>query len=249
MSAGFSFVGSVVGGDKSVEALCAGIVVAAVASGVAWRANVALRKADNPLVPDDKFSFRSVGEGIAEFVLNLGDSVMGVQNRKYLPFVGSIFFYILFLNLSGLIPGFSGPTGGHWPENLLFNAGIAIVVFVAYHFWGIKEVGIVNYIKHFLGGSELAKFPLIFIGIFICCVEIISHTVRICSLSLRLYGNITGDHLVLGVFTQLAPLVVPVAFYVLGTFVAFMQAFVFMVLAMVYIRFATEHEHSEEESH
>lgn len=242
MSAGFSFVGSVVGGDKSVEAICAGVIVAAFASVVAWRARVALNNADNPLIPDDKLSFRSFGEGIAGFVLNLGDSVMGVENRKYLPFVGSVFLYILFLNLSGLIPGFSGPTGGKWPDNLLFNAGIAIVVFVSYHFWGIKEVGIINYLKHFLGGSELAKFPLIFVGLFICCVEMISHTVRIFSLSLRLFGNITGDHLVLGVFTELVPLVIPVAFYILGTFVAFMQAFVFMVLTMVYIKFATAHE-------
>jgi F-type H+-transporting ATPase subunit a len=243
MASGFSFVGTLVGYEN--EALYAGAIVAGVTAAVAWRSSVALRKASDPLVPDDKLSLRSFGEGIAQFVLNFGDSVMGVHNRKYLPFVGTVFLYILFLNLSGLIPGFHGPTGGSWPKNLLFNMGIAIVVFVSYHIWGVRDVGIVNYIKHFLGGPDLVKFPMIFVGVFVCCVEIVSHCVRIFSLSLRLFGNITGDHLVLGVFTQLVPLVVPVAFYLMGTFVAFIQAFVFMVLSMVYIRFATEHEHEE----
>lgn len=246
MSSGYSFVGTLAGYEN--EALYAGAIVAAVTTVVAWRSSVALKKAADPLVPDDKLSLRTFGEGVAQFVLSLGDQVMGAQNRKYLPFVGTVFIYILFLNLSGLIPGFHGPTGGSWPKNLLFNMGIAVVVFVSYHIWGVKEVGIVNYVKHFAGGEELVKFPLVFIGIFVCCVEIISHCVRIFSLSLRLFGNITGDHLVLGVFTQLVPWIIPVAFYLLGTFVAFVQAFVFMVLSMVYIRFATEHGHSEEEA-
>ena len=247
MATGYSFVGNIFGHDN--ELLIAGGIVAVATAALAWRCNVALKKAEDPIIPDDKFSFRTIGEGLAQFVLSLGDIVMGKHNRKYLPFVGCVFMYILFLNLAGLIPGFHGPTGGKWPESFLFNCGVAVVVFVCYHIWGIRDVGIGNYIKHLFGGSELSKFPFVFVGLFVCCVEIVSHTVRIFSLSLRLFGNITGDHLVLAVFTDLAHYVVPVVFYVLGAFVSFMQAFVFAMLSMVYIRFATEHEHSEEEAH
>ncbi len=246
MSEGYSLISSVLGHEN--EAIYSGIVIIGVISLVALKAKSSLEEAKDPVIPDDKLSFRSFGELIAGFILNLGDSVMGVHNRKYLPFVGSVFFYILFLNLFGLIPGFHGPTGGSMEKNLMFNLGIALVVFLAYHFWGIKEVGIVNYVKHFFGSPELLKFPLIFIGLFICVVEVVSHFVRMLSLSMRLYGNITGDHLVLGSFTEMAPLLVPVIFYLMGFFVACMQAFVFSILTMIYISFATAHEEHEESS-
>ena len=155
---------------------------------------------------------------------------MRSENRKYLPFVGTIFIYILFSNLLGLIPGFSMPT-----DSILFNLGIALVVFVLYNYWGIREVGAVAYFKHLLG-------PIWWIAPLLLVIEIISHIVRPISLSLRLFGNMTGDHIVLAVFTDLTKYVFPVIFYGLGTFVCLMQAFVFTLLTMIYIRFAVAHD-------
>lgn len=248
MASTYSFIGSVVGHE--LDTLYSGAAVAIGVSALGLACSIALKCAKEPMVPDSKLSLRNFGELVAAFVLQLGDMVMGKHNRKYLPFVGTLFFYIIFLNLSGLIPGFHGPTGGAWPNSLLFNVGIVIVVFICYHIWGIRDVGIVNYCKHFFGGPDLAKWPLIIIGAFVAVVEIISHLARCVSLSFRLYGNMTGDHAILNVFTELTGLVVPVIFYGMGTFVSFIQAFVFTLLTMVYIRFATEHEHEEgEEGH
>lgn len=184
-------------------------------------------------VPDESLTANNFVELVTEFVLNLGDTVMGKENRKYLPFAVSIFVYLAACNLLGLLPGFSMPT-----DSVAFNLGIALTVFVLYNFWGIREVGAVNYLKHLLG-------PVWWLGPFFLVIELISHCVRPLTLSLRLFGNMLGDHVVLGVFTDLTRIGVPVIFYLMGTFVCLMQAFVFTLLTMVYIRFATTHEHDE----
>jgi F-type H+-transporting ATPase subunit a len=100
---------------------------------------------------------------------------------------------------------------------------------------GLKENG-VGYLKHFLG-------PLIWLAPLLLPIELISHMVRPASLGLRLAGNMTGDHTVLGIFLNLVPIGVPMVFYVLGLFVCFLQAFVFSLLSMVYISMATAHDH------
>ena len=185
------------------------------------------------------WTFALVGELLADFLLDLGDNIMGKENRKYLPFIGCIFSYVLIANLIGLIPGIHSPSA--WALNGMippFNAGIAILVFVMYHSWGIKKSGAITYIKHFFG-------PIIWIAPLIMAIELLSHCVRPVSLSLRLYGNMTGDHAVLANFTTLTKVGIPVLFYGIGTFVSFMQAFVFSLLTMVYIGFAvnTDEEH------
>ena len=112
---------------------------------------------------------------------------------------------------------------------------IGIFIFFTYNFLGIKENGLA-YLKHFLG-------PMLLLAPLMLPLEIISHVVRPMSLGLRLSGNMTGDHTVLGIFLDLVPYVVPVIFYGLGTFVSFVQAFVFTLLSMIYIAMATAHDH------
>ena len=196
-----------------------------------------MKKSKTPLIPDEKLTVRNFAELVAEFILRLGDSTMGKHNRKHLPFLAIIFVYILLMNLMGLVPGFSGSTDGI-PGGIFFNLGIALVVYVMYNYWGIKEVGFVHYAKHLLG-------PVWWLAPLILSIELVSHALRPLVLSIRLAGNMMADHLVLGIFTDLTKFIVPVVFYFLGVFVCFMQAFIFTILTMVYIALATEHEHEE----
>ena len=166
-----------------------------------------------------------------EAFVSYHDSVLGKHNRKHVPFTGSIFFFLLFANLLGLVPGMAAATTTVW-----VNVAIALTVFCYFNYWGIKEHGFWNYIKHFGGGTPL------WIAWFIFVVEIVSTCMRVLTLNLRLYWNISADHLVLGAFTEMTKLVIPCAFYALGTFVSFMQAFVFATLTMIYILLATQHE-------
>jgi F-type H+-transporting ATPase subunit a len=106
----------------------------------------------------------------------------------------------------------------------------------------MKEQGVVNYLKHFAG-------PLWYLAILIFPIEIISNFIRPLSLALRLRSNMMGDHLVLSVFSGLAPLIIPIVFMILGILVSFIQAYVFTVLSMVYISLATHHDHDEEHAH
>lgn len=228
---GVNFVELAVGSD--IENLVSAAIVAVAISALGLVAASHLKAHKNPIVPDSTLTTRNFFELLSSFMVRLGDMVMGPENRKYLPFVATIFFYILSMNLFGLIPGLSMPT-----DSFTVNFGIALIIFSLYHVWGVREVGIVSYVKHFFG-------PVIFIAPLMLVIEIISHIVRPISLSLRLFGNMTGDHVVLSVFTALTENIyvpIPVIFYGLGTFVCFMQAFVFSLLSMIYIRFAVAHE-------
>ena len=117
---------------------------------------------------------------------------------------------------------------------------MALVVFLLFNWAGVREQGVLSYLKHFCG-------PVIFVAPLVFPLEILSTCLRILTLNMRLYWNISADHLVLATFTDLTKYVVPVAFYAMGAFVCFMQAFVFGTLTMIYILFAVQHE--EEEGH
>lgn len=232
MAAGYNFV------QEALPALelplATGAVVATGITLLSVAARNALKKAKNPLIPDQGLTLRNIFELLTGFIVWLGDSAMGKENRKYLPFVGVLFLYIFSMNIIGLIPGFLMPT-----DQFQFNLGIALTVFALYNYWGIKEVGVVNYLKHLWG-------PVFVIGPMLFVIELISHSVRPLTLSLRLFGNMTGDHLALSIFTDLTKgtpvFFVPVLFYLLGTIVCFIQAFVFTLLSMIYIRLAVAHE-------
>ena len=163
-------------------------------------------------------------------VFGLMEGVMGEKEaRRYLPFIGTLFLFILFSNLLALIPGFLPPT-----DTLKTNLGLAILVFLATHVLGVKEHG-PKYFKHFLGPF----LPLFFLML---PIEIISHIARPVSLAMRLLGNISADHAVVIAFFGVIPLLVPVPFLVMGVFVSVVQAVVFSLLATVYIGGAIAHE-------
>ena len=185
------------------------------------------------ILPDEKLSLRNIFEILTiDFLFDLFTNIMGSREKakKYFPLLGTSFLFILFANLLGLIPGFLPPTGN-------FNTPVAcaLVVFVMYNYYGFKENGI-GYLKQFAG-------PIIYIAPLIFVIELVSHLVRPVSLSLRLFWNITGDHLVVGIFTNLIHLIIPAIFIALGLFIALLQAFVFTILSAIYISLAVAHEH------
>jgi F-type H+-transporting ATPase subunit a len=232
MSSTFNFVAHFTG-HESAALVSAGLVTCVVgASAVAAR--VMLKRHKNPLVPDQGLSIRNLYELLGAFILWLGDSAMGKENRKYLPFAATVFLYVLSMNLLGLIPGFLMPT-----DEFQFNLGIALTVFVMFNYWGIREVGLYRYLKNLWGPF---KGLFVVLGVVVFPIELISMCVRPLTLSLRLFGNMTGDHLALSVFTDLTKVIVPVAFLMLGTIVCFVQAFVFALLTMIYIHEAFGHE-------
>ncbi|GAB6061767.1 F0F1 ATP synthase subunit A [Deferrisoma palaeochoriense] len=183
---------------------------------------------DEDLIPEDRLTVRNLMELMVSGILKIMEDSMGPVAPRFLYLVGSLAFFILFSNLAGLVPGFAPPT-----DNLNTTLACALVVFVAYNLYGFKEHGLA-YLKHFMG-------PFWWLAWLMIPIEIISHLARPMSLSLRLFGNIMGDHKVGAIFFMLAPLAVPVFTSVLGLFVSFVQTFVFMLLTMVYLSGAIEH--------
>ena len=214
------------------------------------------------LVPRGLQNFLEV---VLEQFQQMIDDVMGPQGRPYLPLIATLGLFILAGNLMGLVPGLVGVTG-----NLNTNAACAIVVFVAYNWIGARKQGLIPYLKHFAGPVPLALKPLMFV------IEIISHLARPLSLTLRLFGNIVGGHILLAVIFLLMGLdgligwalsgsvpgaiiggiggIVTIAFtvgflYPLKILVAFLQAFIFVMLTMLYISGAIEESEHHSEQH
>lgn len=190
----------------------------------------AISNSPNPLVPAPRFNLPHLFEVTIEFILGLMEGIIGPHSEKYLPLIGTLFIYIFTCNILGIIPGFLPPT-----DNINTNAGCAIVVFVMYNYYGFKEHGW-KYIRQFTG-------PIIWLAPLMFFIELFSHLFRPFSLSVRLFGNIFGDHLVLQIFSDLVPLVIPCLFMILGMVVSLIQAFIFAALASVYIALAVSHEH------
>ena len=122
------------------------------------------------------------------------------------------------------------------------NLAMGVVVFLSYNVAGFMENG-AGYLRHFWAPAGLPIAMSIPIGLLLMVIELISHAARPFSLSLRLFGNISGDHQVLATFTSLVPIGVPVFFLAFGLLVAVIQAFVFTLLTSVYIGLATAHDH------
>jgi len=157
-------------------------------------------------------------------VMTMGKDVIGEEMaRKYLPLIATIGIFVFLSNVIGIIPGFESPTA-----NINVTLPLALMVFIYYNYEGIREQGAANYFKHFAGPVP-ALAPLMF------PIEIVSHISRIISLSFRLFGNIKGDDLFLWVLLMLAPFLVPLPAYMMLTFMAFLQTFIFMILTYVYL--------------
>lgn len=202
--------------------------LATVAIGV--RARAQLGQGDAAVVPAGSFSVRGLIEVLTEYMAKMADSVIGHNGRAFVPMFASVFFFVLLNNLIGVIPGMTPAT-----ENLNTTLAFGIFIFLTYNFLGIRTQGFSNYFKHLMG-PVLLLAPLVFV------IELIAHLVRPLSLGFRLANVLTGDHLVLGIFTDLVPAIVPIAFYVIGIFVCFVQAFVFTLLSMVYVALAIAHQ-------
>jgi F-type H+-transporting ATPase subunit a len=157
-------------------------------------------------------------------VLAMGSDVMGKENaRRYLPLVATIGLFVGIANLIGIVPGFEAPSAF-----LDFTLALALVVFVYYNFEGIRRNGVIAYFKHFLG-------PVWWLAWLMFPIEIVSHVSRIISLSFRLFGNVKGDDMFLMVLLMLAPWLLPMIPFALLTFMALLQAFIFMMLTYVYL--------------
>ena len=171
--------------------------------------------------------FEIIVSGIEEFMVE----ITGEEGRWLFPLAATIFLYIFISNVIGIVPGLFPPTA-----NINTTLSCALVVVVFTHVIGIKYHG-VKYIKHFMGPVWWLA-PLIFI------IEIIGHLARILSLTFRLFGNMMGHEIVLGILFALAGLfLAPLPIMGLGIFVSFVQAFVFFLLSIIYFSGAMEHAH------
>lgn len=172
-------------------------------------------------------------EVLFEAILGLMSDIIGPQPRRFFPLMGALFLYILVGNLIGLAPGFMSPT-----SNINVTAGCGIVVFFYYNYQGVKAHGFGKYMAHFAGPS-LVIAPLLFV------IEIISHMARPFSLSVRLFGNIYAEELIIGSLNAIFPFLITLPVMALGLFAGTIQAFIFIVLTMVYIGGAVETSHQE----
>jgi len=213
-------------GEPNFTALVVMIILITLAYG--FKRSVGAAK--DPIIPEERLSVRNVLELLVGLVVGLSDSIIGKKGRKYVPLFGSLFLFILLANFFGLIPGFTPPT-----SSFFSNLGMGLVVFVAYHYFGVREHG-AGYFKQFAG-------PVLFLAPLFIVIELFSHVFRPVSLSIRLYGNMFGDHLVLEIFSSLTKLVIPVVFYILGSLVSVIQAGVFTILSVIYVAMAISHEH------
>jgi len=169
-------------------------------------------------------------ELLYEFLNDQARDQVGHHSNRYLAFFGTIFFFILLSNLISLVPGFEAPT-----MNAAVTLGCAMATFLYYNMVGIQAHGVLKYLAHFAG-------PLWWLAPLMFPVEIIGHLARPLSLTIRLYGNMYAGEQVTLVFIKVTKLVVPVAFMGLHLFVAVVQAYIFLLLTMMYVGTAVVHE-------
>ena len=215
-----------------------------------WMASRKFRRPDLDIVPPSRFGVHTFFEIVYEALMDLAAPILGHDAPRFIFLVISLALYILFSNLLGVIPGLAPAT-----DNVNSTAACALVVFFATHYYGFKAQG-VAYLKHFVG-------PSVWLAPLMIPIEIIGHLARPLSLSLRLFGNMFGDHIVLAVFVFMmtnltkfilsssvfvcpfAPvaLLVPSVVMVLGIFVAVVQTLVFILLTMSYLSGAVAEAH------
>ena len=182
------------------------------------------------VLPDEGVTVRNVLELIIENLGQIAKDNLGDDYRTYFPVVGTIFFFILISNLLGLLPGFGGATSHVETTAAWAIISVALAEGVGIHKHGFK------YVKHFLGPVWWLS-PLFFI------LEVPLHLTRIMTLAIRLLANMFADHTIVVVWLGLVPVLIPAIFMGLGLVIAFLQAFVFSLLTMVYIGQALEEAH------
>ena len=169
-------------------------------------------------------------EGIEGFIQGQSNEIIGHHSEGYTAFLATLFFFILFCNLIGVIPGFESPTAVP-----IVPLGCAICAFAYYQFQGFRHAG-VAYLKHFAG-------PMPAIAPLMIPIELISHLARVLSLTIRLYANMFAGDMVTFVFFSLVPIGVPIVFLGLHIGVSLLQTYIFVLLTTVYLQGAVADEH------
>jgi len=178
------------------------------------------------IIPGARQSLLEMIYGMFEGVLT---DTIGPQGKPYLPVVGTVGIFIFSCNMIGLVPGFMSPT-----SKLNVTVGCALVVFFYYHAQGVRAQGL-KYFKQFMG-------PIPALAPLMVPIEIISHFSRPVSLSMRLFGNIFAEELLIVIMASIIPFLLPLPFMAVAIFTAFIQAFVFVLLSCIYIAGAIAHE-------
>jgi F-type H+-transporting ATPase subunit a len=173
---------------------------------------------------------QQLAEMLHGFVSDQADSIIGPGAQRFVMFTTCVLMFILLSNLLGMVPGLIAPT-----SVATVPLGVALLCFFYYHYYGIRENG-VGYFKQFLG-------PIWWVAWMMLPIELISHFARILSLTVRLYANMFAGEMVTLVFFSLIPIGIPIVFMVLHMGVALIQAYIFMLLTMIYVSQAVAHDH------
>jgi len=210
-------------------------------TGVLVKAQLAAE--NGGVIPDEGFSIRNVIEMLTEMLAGLAEQNMGPKWRTYFPLIGTLFLFILISNMIGLIPGIDGST-----SSADTTWAWAIISFGVHQYVGIREHGW-GYLNHFLGPSLYdlkvgeKTYHLRLLAPIYAPIEFVSHLSRVFTLAVRLLANMFADHTVVAVWITLVPVAIPAIFMGLGVLVAFLQAYVFAMLSMIYIGLALEEAH------
>lgn len=172
-----------------------------------------------------------LAEMLDQFVDGQCADIIGHHYERFIPLLTAIFVFVLLSNLLGIIPGFESPTA-----DVRVPLGLAVVSFAYYNLHGLRKNGPIGYFKHFLG-------PIWWMAPLMLIIEIFSHIARILSLTVRLWANIFAGDLVTLAFFSMIPLALPVVFNMLHIFVAVLQAYVFMLLTIIYLGGAVAESH------
>ncbi len=191
----------------------------------------ALSAASDPMTPDETITLRGIGEVMTEWLDGFVANVSELHgSRRFVPFFGSIFVFILMANFFGLIPGIEPPT-----SDTDLTLALGAICFAFYLYQGFKSQG-AGYLKSFLG-------PMLVLAPLMLPIEVADNLFRPFSLGVRLFANMFADHQVLSIFTRYTYVVIPLAFYALGSLVCVVQALVFTILAITYVRMASASHH------
>jgi len=173
-------------------------------------------------------------EVVFSAIQGLMREVIGREYKRFTPLIVTLAVYILIGNLLGMVPGFISPT-----SNLNITASMGLCVFIYYNYQGFRKQGFIGYLKHFCG-------PVIWLAPLLFVIELISHMARPFSLSVRLFGNIFAEELIIGSLNQLFPFILSSIVMFLALLLSTIQSFIFIWLTMVYISGAVEEAHGEE---
>ncbi len=205
--------------------MCGVLVLILLAIGIAVRRQLSV---------EDPGKLQLILEDLVMFVREMLKEDIGPKGPQYITLVASIGAFVWVGNLMGLIPGLIPPT-----MNINVTLGCALTAWVYYHVQGVRAQGIVAYLKHFAAPPGIP----VFLAPIMLPIEIISHLSRVLSLSIRLFGNVFGEKLVVLILASIVPFLIPLPIMALGLVIGTLQAFIFMKLTMIYLSAAVATEH------